>query len=128
VTITGAEVWTSDDCARAWGVKTTTWLGYVSRGQAPPPLPGLDEKRRRRWDAEQVREFPRPGAGRSRASAGPAAEGLLAEMAEVAARIEELRERQRGLLAAGRDQGLEIRAMARALKISPHTAYSWLGD
>jgi transposase len=56
------------------------------------------------------------------------AEGLLAEMAEVAARIEELRERQRGLLVAGRDQGLEIRAMARALKISPQTAYSWLGD
>lgn len=127
-TVIGAEVWTSDECAAAWGVKTTTWLGYVSRGQAPAPLPGLDERRRRRWDADEVRQFARPGVGRSRSGAGPAAEGLLGEMAEVAARIDELRERQRALLTAGRDQGLEIRAMARALKISPQTAYSWLAD
>ena len=126
--MTGAEVWTSDECAAAWGVKATTRLGYVSRGQAPAPLPGLDERHRRRWDAEEVRRFARPGVGRSRSGAGPAAEGLLGEMAEVAARIDELRERQRELLAAGREQGLEIRAMARALKISPQTAYSWLAD
>ena len=126
--MTGAEVWTSDECASAWGVKTATWLGYVSRGQAPAPLPGLDDQHRRRWDADEVRRFTRPGVGRSRAGARPAAEGLLGEMAEVAARIDELRERQRELLAAGKKQGLEIRAMARALKISPQTAYSWLAD
>jgi DNA-directed RNA polymerase specialized sigma24 family protein len=88
-------------------------------------LPGLDGQRRR-WDADEVRRFSRPGVGRSRAGAGPAAEELLGEMAEVAARIEELRERQRELLAAGKEHGLETRAMARALKISPQTAYSWL--
>ena len=56
-------VWTSDECATAWGVKTTTRLGYVSRGQAPAPLPGLDDRRRRRWDADEVRRFTRPGVG-----------------------------------------------------------------
>jgi hypothetical protein len=49
-------------------------------------------------------------------------------MAEVAARIDDLRTRQRALLAEGKDQGLEIRAMARASRISPQTAYGWLGD
>ncbi len=124
----GAETWTSDECARAWGVKTATWLGYVARGQAPEPLPGLDERRRRRWDPERVRAFPRPGVGRSRVGAGPEAEALLAEMAEVAERIEELRERQRALLVDGKAKGLEIQAMARALGISRQTAYGWLAD
>jgi transposase len=107
-------------------VKTPTWLGYVSRGQAPGPLPGADEQGRRRWDAGEVRSFPRPGAGRSRSGSGPEAEALLAEMREVAARMEELRERQRELLAAGKEQGLEILAMSRALGISRQTAYAWL--
>ncbi|WP_028935848.1 sigma-70 family RNA polymerase sigma factor [Pseudonocardia spinosispora] len=123
----GDETWTSDECARAWGVKTPTWLGYVARGQAPEPLPGFDEQRRRRWDAETVRTFPRPGVGRTRAGASPEAEALLAEMREVAERMEDLRTRQRDLLATGKAQGLEIQAMSKALGISRQTAYGWLG-
>lgn len=118
--------WTGDECARAWGVKTPTWLGYVSRGQAPQPLPDPDGNGKRVWDADEVRGFPRPGVGRSRAGATPEAAALLAEMQEVAGRIEELRDRQRELLADGRAEGLEILAMARALGISRQTAYSWL--
>ena len=49
-------------------------------------------------------------------------------MREVGERIEELRARQRELLAAGKEQGLEIAPMAKALRISRQTAYSWLGD
>jgi DNA-directed RNA polymerase specialized sigma24 family protein len=123
----GTETWTSEECATAWGVKTPTWLGYVSRGQAPPPLPERDDRGRRLWDADEVRRFPRPGAGRSRAGAGPEAEALLTEMRDVAGRIEELRTRQRALLAAGKAAGLEIAPMAAALGISRQTAYSWLG-
>jgi hypothetical protein len=119
-----AETWTSDECARAWGVKTPTWLGYVSRGQAPAPRRARDAEGRTVWDAEEVRNFPRPGAGRSRAGAGPEAEALLAEMRAVAAEIDELRARQRELLRAGKERGLEILAMARALGISRQTAYS----
>jgi hypothetical protein len=122
------DTWTSAECAEAWGVKTATWLGYVARSQAPEPLPGLDERRRRRWDPEQVRSFPRPGVGRSRAGAGPDAEALLSQMAEVADRIEALRGRQRELLLTGRARGLEIQAMSRALGISRQTAYGWLAD
>jgi hypothetical protein len=125
--MSGSETWTSHECATAWGVKTPTWLGYVARGQAPAPIPGSDG-RRRLWDAEEVRSFPRPGAGRSRAGTGPEADALLAEMCDVAQRIDELRARQRELLAVGKGRGLEIRAMARALRISPQTAYGWLGD
>jgi DNA-directed RNA polymerase specialized sigma24 family protein len=47
-------------------------------------------------------------------------------MRAVAARIEELRTRQRELLVAGRAAGLEIAPMAAALGISRQTAYSWL--
>lgn len=121
------ETWTSAECARAWGIKTPTWLGYVSRGLAPEPLPGFDDRNRRRWDAEAVRRYPRPGVGHSRAGAGAEADRLLAEMRDVAARIEELRARQRELLTEGRDQGLEVRSMSRALGISRQTAYGWLG-
>lgn len=120
------ETWTADECAAAWGVKTPTWLGYVSRGQAPTALPEHDERGRRLWDADAVRRFPRPGAGRSRAGAGADAEALLGQMREVAERIDELRARQRDLLAAGKEQGLEIAPMAKALGISRQTAYSWL--
>ncbi len=109
-------------------MKTSTWLGYVSRGQAPAPQPGRDGKGRKVWDAEEVRRFPRPGVGRSRAGAGLEAEALLAEMREVAAGIEELRGRQRELLAAGKARGLEILAMSRALGVSRQTAYSWLEE
>ena len=49
-------------------------------------------------------------------------------MREVAAQIDELRSRQRELLTAGKQQGIEILAMARALGISRQTAYSWLND
>lgn len=119
-----AETWTSAECAAAWGVRTSTWLGYVSRGQAPRPLPG--EGGPKRWDADEVRTFPRPGVGHSRAGAGAEAEELLARMREVAAEIEALRARQRELLVEGRARGLEISAMAKALGISRQTAYGWL--
>ena len=122
------ETWNGEECATAWGVQTGTWLAYVSRGQAPPPLPDPDDRGRRRWDADAVRRFPRPGSGRSRAGATPEAEDLLAEMRDVADAIEELRARQRELLAAGKAQGLEIAPMAKALGISRQTAYSWLGS
>ena len=49
-------------------------------------------------------------------------------MREVGEQIEELRARQRELLAAGKEQGLEIAPMAKALGISRQTAYAWLGD
>ena len=122
------ERWTSDECAAAWGVKSATWLGYVSRGQAPPALPDRDGQGRRLWDADEVRRFPRPGSGRSRAGAGPRADALLGEMRAVAVRIDELRARQRALLEEGRAAGLEIAPMAAALGISRQTAYSWLGE
>ena len=121
------ETWTADECAAAWGVKTPTWLGYVSRGQAPAALADRDDGRHL-WNADEVRRFPRPGPGRSRAGAGADAEALLGQMREVGERIEELRARQRELLAAGKEQGLEIAPMAKALRISRQTAYSWLGD
>ena len=125
--MTDVQTWTADECARAWGVQPATWLGYVSRGQAPPALPERDGDGRRVWDAGAVRGFPRPGPGRSRAAVSDGADDLLAEMREVADRMEELRERQRALLVTGRDRGLEIKAMAQALGISRQTAYSWLG-
>lgn len=118
------ETWTSAECAQAWGVRTPTWLGYVSRGQAPQPLPG--EGSPKRWDADEVRAFPRPGVGHSRAGAGARAEELLGRMREAAAEIEALRTRQRELLVAGKESGLEISAMAKALGISRQTAYGWL--
>jgi predicted DNA-binding transcriptional regulator AlpA len=123
-----SERWTGAECAAVWGVKPATWFGYVSRGQAPQPLPEPDAQRRKQWDADEVRGWPRPGVGHSRASAGPEAEALLAQMREVADRVEELRGRQRKLLSAGKQQGLEISAMAKALGISRQTAYGWLAD
>lgn len=121
-----AETWTSDECAEHWGVQTTTWLGYVSRGQAPAALPGTDGGRRKRWDAGEVRAFPRPGAGRSRAGSGEAAQALLARMRETAAGDPPPRRLQKELLATGHEQGLEISAMARALGVSRRTAHTWL--
>lgn len=121
-----AETWTAAQCAQAWGVKPGTWAGYVSRGQAPAPLPEPDAAGRKVWDAEAVRSFPRPGSGRSRVGAGPEAEALLAEMRAVAAELEYLRARQRELLRTGRANGLEVLAMAKALGISRQTAASWL--
>lgn len=118
------ETWTSAECAAAWGVRTQTWLGYVSRGQAPRPLPGGGAPKR--WDADEVRAFPRPGVGHSRAGASPEAEELLGRMRETAAEFEALRARQRELLVEGRASGLELSAMAKALGISRQTAYGWL--
>ena len=121
-------MWTGDECAAAWGVRPGTWAGYVSRGQAPAPLAERDASGRRLWAADEVRAFPRPGSGRTRAGATPEAEQLLASMQEVASRMDELRAEQRELLVAGKRAGLEILAMARALAISRQTAYSWLED
>ncbi len=124
--IDSIERWTSAECAQAWGVRTATWLGYVTRGQAPPPLPDPSGSGRRQWAADDVRRFPRPGVGRSRASATPEAAELLSRMQELAARMDELRAEQRTLLVEGKRAGLEILAMSRALGISRQTAYSWL--
>jgi FixJ family two-component response regulator len=52
--------------------------------------------------------------------------GLLDEMAEVTTRIDELQARQRDLARRGRSAGTEVRAMARALGVSPQTVYGWL--
>ncbi len=117
------ESWSTAECAAAWGVKPATWLGYVSRGQAPAPLPGDGP---RRWDPAAVQAFPRPGVGRSRAGAGPAADELLDRMRATAAELERLQSAQRTLLAEGAAAGMETSAMARALGISRQTAYSWL--
>jgi predicted DNA-binding transcriptional regulator AlpA len=119
-----SQTWTSAECAAAWGVRTSTWLGYVSRGQAPKALPG--DGATKRWDADEVRAFPRPGVGHSRAAAGAEADELLSRMREVAAEIDALRTRQRQLLVEGKESGLEISAMAKALGISRQTAYGWL--
>ena len=115
--------WTTAECAAAWGVKPATWLGYVSRGQAPAALPGDGP---RRWDPAAVQAFPRPGVGRSRSGAGPAAEELLERMRATAAELERLQAAQRALLVEGAEAGLETSAMSRALGISRQTAYSWL--
>ncbi|MGI5129637.1 helix-turn-helix domain-containing protein [Pseudonocardia sp. CA-107938] len=117
------ETWSSAECAAAWGIKPATWLGYVSRGQAPAPLAGPGP---RRWDPEAVQSFPRPGVGRSRAGATPAATELLDRMRAVAAELEKLQVAQRALLVEGAAAGLETSAMATALGISRQTAYSWL--
>lgn len=117
------ETWSAAECAAAWNVQPSTWLGYVSRGQAPPPLTGDGP---RRWDADAVRSFPRPGVGRSRAGATAEAEHLLGRMREVAAELARLQARQRALLAEGAEAGLETSAMAKALGISRQTAYAWL--
>lgn len=117
------DTWTSQQCAEAWGVKPPTWLGYVSRGQAPAALPGIGPKR---WDPEAVCAFPRPGAGRSRAAASPEVVVLLEEMTEVTAQIDDLQARQRELARSGKAVGAEVRAMARALGVSPQTLYGWL--
>lgn len=58
------ETWTADQCAAAWGIKPSTWRDYVSSGYAPRPLPGYDEQRRRRWNPDEVRNWPRPGRGK----------------------------------------------------------------
>ena len=104
-------------------MKTPTWLGYVSRGQAPAPLPGDGPKH---WDPDAVRSFPRPGAGRSRAAASPEVVALLEQMAEVTEQIDALQGRQRELARSGKAAGAEVRAMSRALGISPQTLYAWL--
>ncbi|MDN5930430.1 MAG: hypothetical protein L0I24_05105 [Pseudonocardia sp.] len=118
------QTWTARECAEAWGVQEPTWVGYVSRGAAPPALPGDGP---RRWDADTVRAFPRPGAGRSRAAANPEAAALVGEMTARAARIAELRGRQPEVARAARDAGAETRSIARASGVSPQTVYGWLG-
>lgn len=118
--------WTGAQCAAAWGVQPATWFGYVSRGQAPPPLPDSDEGGHKRWDAAAVRAFPRPGAGRSRAAATPANEAAVAAMTQVADELDALRARQRDLARQARAGGVEVRAISRASRVSPQTVYGWL--
>jgi hypothetical protein len=123
VTEPSIETWSSQECADAWGVKSATWLGYVSRGQAPAPIEGDGP---RRWDAAQVRAFPRPGAGRSRAAASTEVTQLLDEMTDAARQIDVLQAKQRELARTAKAAGAEVRAMARALGVSPQTVYGWL--
>ena len=73
-----------------------------------------------------MRAFPRPGAGRSRAAATPENTVLLTAMTQVADELEALRERQRDLAREARAGGVEVRAIARALRVSPQTVYGWL--
>jgi transposase len=49
-------------------------------------------------------------------------------MEELACAMTGLRDRQRELARAGKAAGAEVRAMARALGVSPQTVYGWLGD
>lgn len=118
--------WTAAECAAAWDVKPATWLGYVSRGQAPSPLPRPDEQGRRCWDSDAVRAFPRPGAGRSRAAATPENAVLEATMTALADELDALRERQRELAREAKACGMEVRTIARTLRVSPQTVYGWL--
>ncbi|MBN9793723.1 MULTISPECIES: hypothetical protein [Pseudonocardia] len=115
--------WTSDECAAHWGVQVGTWNSYVSRGQAPAPLPDPGPGGRKVWDADAVRAFSRPGVGRRRGSAESAA-----VLEELRAAADAPRERRRELLRAGREAGCEVSAMAAALGVSRHTAYAWLKD
>lgn len=55
--------WTAGECAGHWGVAESTWRDAVADGRAPAPLSGFDEQRRRRWDADVVRAYVRPGRG-----------------------------------------------------------------
>lgn len=56
-----SEEWTAAQCATAWGIKPRTWHGYVAREQAPKPVRHVG--RTPVWDAEAVRNYPRPGRG-----------------------------------------------------------------
>ena len=85
------ETWTAEECAAAWGVKTPTWLGYVSRGQAPSALPERDADGRRLWDAEEVRAFPRPGPAGRGPGREPTPRRCSGRCARSAERIDELR-------------------------------------
>lgn len=126
--ISTAQTWSAQECAAAWGVQPATWLGYVSRGQAPPPLPAPDAHGRRIWDPDAVRAFPRPGPGRSRAAAGPENARLVAAMTALADELDVLRRRQRELARQAQDSGVETRTIARSLRVSPQTVYGWLTD
>lgn len=56
-----AEEWTAQQCADHWGVKLKTWHGYVAREQAPKAVRRIG--RTPLWDAQEVRDYPRPGRG-----------------------------------------------------------------
>lgn len=118
--------WTAAECAAAWDVKPATWLGYVSRGQAPAPLPRPDGHGRRCWDRDAVRAFPRPGPGRSRVAATPENARLEGTMTALADELDALRERQRELAREAKASGMEVRTIARTLRVSPQTVYGWL--
>jgi hypothetical protein len=51
---------------------------------------------------------------------------LVAAMTQVADELDALRARQRDLAREARAGGLEVRAIARALRVSPQTVYGWL--
>lgn len=87
--------------------------------------PGTDERGRRGWVLEAVRSFPRPGAGRSRAAVTPENEALLAALT-VADELDALRDRQRAIAREARAGGVEVRAIARAPRVSPQSACGWL--
>jgi DNA-binding CsgD family transcriptional regulator len=62
------DAWTANQCAECWGIKPSTWHGYVNQARTPEPLPGLDERGRKRWDPEAVKAalLARPGVGHDR--------------------------------------------------------------
>lgn len=58
------EWWDQHQCSAHWGIAASTWRSYVTRGTAPQPAPTRDPKTgNRRWRADDVRNYPRPGQG-----------------------------------------------------------------
>ena len=119
------ETWTAEECAAAWGVKTPTWLGYVSRAQAPPALPQRDAGGRRLWDADGGPPLPPPGSGRSRAGASDAAGGCWRDAR--GGRAARRAAPAAGAAPGGQGAGPGDRADGGGAGISRQTAYSWLG-
>lgn len=59
--------WYSEDCGRAWGIESGTFLQYVKRGTAPQPADrGVfgSSTVRPWWNPRDVLEFERPGSAR----------------------------------------------------------------
>ena len=58
------EYLTDHQCAAEWGISVRTWRSYVLRGYAPEAEKTRDPMTgNRRWRADVVRTFHRPGQG-----------------------------------------------------------------
>jgi transposase-like protein len=53
---------------------------------------------------------------------------LLEQMTETSSQIDELQARQRELARTAKAAGAEVRAISRALGVSPQTVYGWLEE